>query len=424
MPDNAENLMEAIVERGNLNKAYLQVKRNGGAPGIDGMPVEEALSYLKENGAKIREELFEGSYKPKAVRRATIPKADGGARELGIPTVIDRIIQQAIAQILVPIYEEKFSEHSYGFRPGRSCHQAIHKAKEYISAGNEYVVDIDLEKFFDRVNHDKLMSLIAKDILDKRLLRLIRKYLESGVMIGGLYESTEEGTPQGGPLSPLLSNIMLNELDKELESRGHLFCRYADDCNIYVKSRKAGERVMEGISRFIEKRLKLKVNKEKSAVGSPYERKFLGFGFYKGKDGGVKIRAHKKSISKLKAKVKKITSRSNGKNTQQRIKELTPLLRGWGNYYRIDEMKSTMSDIDGWIRRHLRSCIWKTWKRVRTRFRKLKELGMSECDAIRNANTRKGFWRIAGSKILKFTLTNKYFEDLGFISLCSITAKN
>ena len=424
MPNNTESLMEAILERGNLNKAYLQVKRNGGAPGIDGMYVGAVLGYLKKAGTTMIAELLEGSYEPKPVRRVTIPKPDGGIRQLGIPTVIDRIIQQSIAQILIPIYEKKFSEHSYGFRPGRNCHQAIRKAKEYIAAGNEYVVDIDLEKFFDRVNHDKLMSLIAKEILDKRLLRLIRKYLESGVMIGGLYESTEEGTPQGGPISPLLSNIMLNELDKELEARGHLFCRYADDCNIYVRSKRAGERIMEGISRYIEKRLKLKVNKQKSAVGSPYERKFLGFGFYKGKGGQVKIRAHKKSVAKLKVKIKKITSRSNGKNIHQRIRELTPLLRGWGNHFRIDELKATMSDIDGWIRRHLRSCIWKEWKRVRTRIRKLKELGMSREQAIKSGNTRKGYWCIAGSPILKLTLTNKYFENLGFISLSSITARS
>jgi group II intron reverse transcriptase/maturase len=415
--------MEAILESSNLSKAYRQVKRNGGSPGIDGIRVGDAGLQTLITGEPLRTELLEGSYKPKPVRRVTIPKPDGGTRDLGIPTVTDRIIQQAIAQILIPLYEKKFSDHSYGFRPGRSCHQAIRKAKEYISSGNEYVVDIDLEKFFDRVNHDKLMSLIAKDIADKRLLRLIRKYLQSGVMIGGLFESTEEGTPQGGPLSPLLSNIMLDELDKELEARGHLFCRYADDCNIYVSSKKAGDRVMEGISTFIEKRLKLKVNKQKSAVGSPYERKFLGFGFYKGKDGQVKIRAHKKSIAKLRAKIRKITSRNNGKNTQQRIRELAPLLRGWGNYYRIDEMKSTMSDIDGWTRRRLRCCKWKEWKRIRTRFRKLGELGLSHEQAIRSANTRKGHWRIAGSPILKCTLTNKYFERLGFVSLCGITAK-
>jgi len=422
-PNNRQKLMEEIFDRNNLNTAYLQVKRNNGAPGVDGMEVSEILGYLQERGKSMIEELLTGTYKPKPVRRVTIPKSDGGIRQIGIPTVIDRIIQQAIAQILIPIYEEKFSENSYGFRPGKSCHQAITKAKEYIIAGSEYVVDIDLERFFDTISHDKLMSLIAKEISDKRLLKLIGQYLKSGVMKSGYYEDTDEGTPQGGNLSPLLSNIMLNELDKELEARGHQFCRYADDCNIYVKSKKAGERVMGSISRFIEKRLKLKINKEKSAVGSPYERKFLGFGFYKGKDGQVKIRVHKKSISKFKKKAKEITSRSNGKNIKQRTMKLKPLMRGWGNYYRLDEM-DTMKGIDGWIRRHLRACIWKDWKKVRVRIRNLIKLGIEKNQAIESSNTRLGYWRIARSPTLHSALSNSYFKKLGFVSLCSITARN
>ncbi len=413
------NLMEAILDKDNMNKAYLQVKRNGGAPGIDGLGVDDIADYLKENKTKIIEELLNGSYQPKPVKRVLIPKSDGGERQIGIPTVLDRIIQQSITQILSPIYEKIFSDHSYGFRPKRSCHMAILKAKEYIEEGNEYVVDIDLEKFFDTVNHNKLLNLIGKEIKDKTLLSLINKYLKSGIMIGKDYKETEEGTPQGGNLSPLLSNIMLHELDKELEKRGHKFCRYVDDCNIYVKSEKAGNRVMESISYFIEQRLKLKVNQKKSAVGSPYERKFLGFSFYKGKDKKLKIRVHPKSIKKLKDKVKKLMPRKTERSIIQIIASLNPLLQGWWNYYRIDEFKSTMQDINGWIRRHMRLCIWKSWKGVKSRFNHLINYGIKKENAIRYANTRKGAWRIAGSPILTTSLTNCYFEKLGFKGLRS-----
>lgn len=423
IPDNTANLMERILHKENLNAAYLQVKRNGGAPGMDNLTVKEAMLYLKQHGATIRAALYEGSYKPKPVKRIMIPKPEGGERQLGIPTVVDRIIQQAIAQVLQPIYEEQFSGNSYGFRPGKNCHMAIQKAKEYICTGNEYVVDIDLEKFFDTVNHDKLLNLMTRDIEDKRVLRLIRKYLQAGVLSNGLYSATTEGTPQGSPLSPLLSNIVLNELDKELEKRGHLFCRYADDCNIYVGSIKAAERVMEGITGYIEKRLKLKVNKAKSAIGSPYDRKFLGFGFYKGKDGKVKIRTHKKSVKRLKEKVKKIVSRSNGKSMRQRIEQLKPLLRGWGNYFRIDELPCTMKDIDGWIRRRLRMCYWKEWKLPQTKYRRLVGLGAKEVDAKRWSYSRKGYWAIAGSPILTKTVTNRHLESIGYITLFSFTCK-
>jgi len=423
MPNNTANLMERILHKENLNAAYLQVKRNGGAPGKDNLTVKEAKFYLKEQGATIIAALYEGSYKPKPVKRIMIPKPEGGERQLGIPTVVDRIIQQAIAQVLHPIYEEQFSENSYGFRPGKNCHMAIQKAKEYICTGNEYVVDIDLEKFFDTVNHDKLLSLMMRDIEDKRVLRLIRKYLQAGALSNGLYSATPEGTPQGSPLSPLLSNIVLNELDKELEKRGHLFCRYADDCNIYVGSIKAAERVMEGVTGYIEKRLKLKVNKTKSAIGRPYDRKFLGFGFYKGKDGEVKIRTHKKSVKRLKEKVKKIVSRSNGKSMRQRIEQLKPILRGWGNYFRIDELPGTMKDIDGWIRRRLRMCYWKEWKLPQTKYRRLVGLGAKEIDARRWSYSRKGYWAIAGSPILTTTVTNRHLESIGYTTLFSFTGK-
>ncbi len=416
--NSTNNLLEKILEKENMNKAYLQVKRNNGAPGIDGMKVDEVLSYLKEHKEKLIEELLQGRYCPQPVRRVEIPKPDGGKRLIGIPTVADRIIQQSISQILIPIYENKFSDNSYGFRPNRNCHQAINKAKEYISEGYEYVVDIDLEKFFDTVNHHKLINLIGKEIEDKRVVKLIWKYLKSGIMIGMQLIETEEGTPQGGNLSPLLSNIILNELDKELEKRGHKFCRYADDCNIYVKSIKAGDRVMTGITEYIEKRLKLKVNQKKSGVGSPYERKFLGFNFHKGKDGKVKIRIHPKSIEKLKKKVRKIMPRKNERNIAEIIKELKPILQGWSNYYKITELK-IFEDIDGWIRRRMRQSIWKTWKRIRTRYDKLRKLGIKHIPAIQIANTRLGSWRVVHSPVLHQALPNEYFEKLGFRSLSS-----
>lgn len=416
--NSTKYLLEKILERDNMNKAYLQVKRNNGAPGVDAIEVGEVLSYLKKNGENLIEELMSGKYQPQPVRRVEIPKPDGGKRLIGIPTVVDRIIQQSISQVLIPIYEEKFSDSSYGFRPNRNCHQAINKAKEYISEGYEYVIDIDLERFFDTVNHHKLINLIGKEIEDKRVVKLIWKYLKSGIMIGSQVIDTEEGTPQGGNLSPLLSNIILNELDKELEKRGHKFCRYADDCNIYVKSIKSGNRVMAGITDYIEKRLKLKVNQKKSGVGSPYERKFLGFNFYKGKDGKVKIRIHPKSIEKLKKKVRKIMPRKNERNIAEIIRELKPIIQGWSNYYKIDELKS-LSTIDCWIRRRMRQAIWQTWKRIRTRYDRLRKLGIKHIPAIQIANTRKGSWTIALSPIIHQALPNEYFEKLGFRSLSS-----
>ena len=380
------NLLERIIDRNNLNLAYERVKENKGSHGIDEMKVGELLPYLKQEGNNIRQQLLEGKYRPQAVRRVEIPKPEGGVRLLGIPTVLDRMIQQAIAQVITPIFEKGFSSHSYGFRPGRNAHQAIKQAEVYINEGYKVVVDIDLEKFFDRVNHDKLMYLLAKEIADKRVLKLIRAYLESGVMIGGLVSPTEEGTPQGGPLSPLLSNVTLNELDKELEKRGHRFCRYADDCNIYVRSMKAGERVMTSVDQFIEKRLKLKINKEKSAVDYPERRKFLGFSFYE-KEGRVRIRVHPKSIGRLKEKLRKYTSRSNGSSIEARIERLNQVITGWANYFAIADMRDTCQKIDKWLRRRMRMCIWKQWKKVRTRMSNLVHFGLPKSKAYEFANT-------------------------------------
>jgi RNA-directed DNA polymerase len=409
------NLLELILHNNNLNLAYKHVVKNKGSHGIDGMKVNDLFPHLKENGENIKKALLEESYRPNPVKRVEIPKPDGGIRSLGVPTVLDRTIQQAIAQILTPIFEEEFSNHSYGFRPGRSCHDAIKQAKQFLSQEYEYVVDIDLEKFFDRVNHDILMSIIARKIRDKRVLKLIRKYLESGIMIEGLISPSEEGTPQGGPLSPLLSNIMLNELDKELEKRGHKFCRYADDCNIYVRSLRAGQRVMKSITNFIEKRLKLKVNQNKSAVDCPTKRKFLGFSFSLNKVKGITI--HKKSLEKLKDKIRKITSRSFSISLESRIKKLNQITMGWINYFAIANIKAIVRKLDEWIRRRLRMCIWKQWKKVKTRHKKLVKLKVSNSKAWNLAKSRKGFWRISRSPILSYALTNKYLKKLGLKSL-------
>jgi len=409
-------LLEAIVSRENMTKAYKRVVANKGSHGIDGMGVDELLPYLKENWTNIKQQLLDGKYKPQPVRRVEIPKPDGGIRLLGIPTVLDRLIQQAIAQIINGIYDHKFSNNSYGFRPGRSAKDAVLAAEEYINEGYTWVVDMDLEKFFDRVNHDILMSKLAKRIGDKRLLRLIRRYLESGVMINGIKVSTEEGTPQGGPLSPLLANIMLDELDKELEKRGHKFCRYADDCNIYVKSRSAGNRVMRSIRKFIEKKLKLKVNELKSAVDRPWKRKFLGFSFYNSKDG-IRIRIHEKSIKRFKDKVREVTNRSKGISMETRIHRLNQITTGWVNYFGLADARNRMKSLDEWIRRRLRACIWKQWKKIKTKHDNLVRLGVDNYKAWEFANTRKGYWRTSNSPILNATLTNKYFESIGYKSL-------
>jgi len=415
---NTENLLERIVDKRNFFEAYKKVVANKGSSGVDGMKVDELLPFLKENYETLKAELLEGKYKPQPVKRVEIPKPNGGVRLLGIPTVIDRLIQQAINQVINPIFDKGFSESSYGFRPGRDSHMAIKQAQRYINEGYKQVVDMDLEKFFDNVNHDLLMHLISEKIEDKRVLKLIRKYLNSGIMLKGMVIKSEEGAPQGGPLSPLLSNILLDELDKELERRGHKFCRYADDCNIYVKSRRAGERVLKSISKFLEQNLMLKVNTEKSAVSSPTKRKFLGYSFYYGK-GGIKFRVHDKSYEKLKDKIRKITNRNTSMNFDYRIKKLNEIIVGWVNYFKLADMKKKLTELDQWIRRRLRACIWKTWKKVKTKFINLQRLGIPKGKAWEYANTRKGYWRISNSPILNKTITNQRLVNHGFKSLSS-----
>lgn len=416
MQEVEEDLLEWILSRDNLNLAYKRVKAKKGSHGVDGMTVDELLPFLKRHGETIRQRILAGDYSPQPVRRVEIPKPDGGVRQLGIPTVTDRLIQQAIAQELNKIFDPDFSENSYGFRPNKGAHQAIIAARGYIEQGYRWTVDIDLEKFFDRVNHDKLMSLVARKVKDKRVLKLIRKYLESGIMLNGVKVKSEEGTPQGGPLSPLLANIMLDELDKELEKRGHKSCRYADDCNIYVKSRKAGERVMESITHYIEEVLKLKINRNKSAVDKPSRRKFLGFSFYV-KKGKARNFIHRKPVERFKTRVKEITSRSNGKSMDWRKEELNHLITGWVNYFRIADMKATAKELDQWTRRRIRMCYWKQWKRIGTKHDNLVKLGIDNRKAWEFANTRKGYWRISNSYILSTSLTNEYLQKQGFLSL-------
>lgn len=412
----ANNLLERILDRENMNAAYKRVKSNKGSHGVDGMKVDELLPYLKQHGKSLIASILDGTYRPQAVRRVEIPKPDGGIRLLGIPTVIDRTIQQAVAQVLTPIFEKTFSDNSYGFRPNRDAKQAIKRAKEYMEQGYKWVVDIDLAKYFDTVNHDKLMALVAREVKDKRVLKLIRLFLQSGVMINGVVIETEEGCPQGGPLSPLLSNIMLTELDRELERRGHKFCRYADDNNIYVKSKKAGDRVMRSITDFLENKLKLKVNKDKSAVDRPWRRKFLGFTFYQWY-GKIGIRVHEKSVSKFKAKIKAITARSNALDMERRMIKLRQCIIGWLNYFGIADISNLTKVLDEWTRRRLRMCFWKQWKKIKTKHDNLRKLGVKDGKAWEYANTRKSYWRIANSPILSTTLTNSYFEKAGYTSI-------
>ena len=401
-----------------MRTAYERVVKNKGSHGVDGRRVDELRTYLVHEWLRLKTSLLEGTYEVQPVRRVKIPNPDGGMRMLGIPTVVDRMIQQAIAQELTKLWEPTFSESSYGFRPGRSAHDAVKKARDYINEGYTHVVDIDLEKFFDRVNHDILMGRLAKRIEDARVLQLIRKYLESGAMDDGKWMATEEGTPQGGPLSPLLANILLDDLDKELEKRGHRFCRYADDCNIYVKSQRAGERVMKSICRFIEVRLKLKINAAKSAVARPWERKFLGFSFY-GSKNGIRIRIHPKSISRFKDKIREALNKNRSQSMEERLKRLSLITGGWIRYYGIADAKELTKRIDEWARRRIRACFWKQWKRIGTRHNNLVSLGIDSGKAWEWANTRRKYWRTAGSFILTTTLTNSKLESLGFISLYS-----
>jgi RNA-directed DNA polymerase len=410
-------LMERILSRENLLSALKRVERNKGSHGVDEMPVQNLRQHILEHWESMKMELLEGTYKPQPVRRVEIPKPDGGVRLLGIPTVTDRLIQQAIAQVLTTLYDPTFSEHSYGFRPKRSAHGAIRKAKGYIQEGNRWVIDIDLEKFFDKVNHDRLMGTLSKRIEDKRLLKLIRNYLKSGIMINGIVTSSEEGTPQGGPLSPLLSNIVLDELDKELEERGHNFVRYADDCNIYVKTKKAGNRVMGSVTSFIEGRLKLKVNLNKSAVDRPWKRKFLGFSFTLHKE--PKVRIAKESMKRMKSKIREITSRKKPYPMDYRIKKLNQYLMGWCGYFALADTPSVFRAFDSWIRRRLRMCMWKNWKKPSTKVRKLIGLGAPEDKAYEWGNSRKSYWRISKSPVLHRTLGNSYWSSQGLKSLLS-----
>jgi len=419
MSEQSNNtLFNQVLTRENLNIALKRVMANNGAPGIDNVTCREFREHLIANWQEIKQRLLCGTYQPQPVKRVEIPKPDGGTRSLGIPILVDRLIQQAIAQILTPIYEKKFSDSSYGFRPGRNAHQAVRRAREYIEAGYKWVVDIDLEKFFDRVNHDVLMSLLSKEINDQAVLRLIRKFLESGVMINGVVMATEVGTPQGGPLSPLLSNIMLDVLDNELEKRGHKFCRYADDCNIYVRSERAGKRVIKSVRKFIENRLRLRINHEKSAVANPADRKFLGFTSYTKTDGTIGIKLSVKSRMRLKTKLKEMTARSNGDSITERIKRLNRYLMGWLNYYMPADIKTMLNDTLKWLRRRIRMCLWKSWKNIKCRYDNLRKLGLNDDYARKFANSRKGYWRIAGSHILSRTVTNRYItNDLGLIDI-------
>jgi RNA-directed DNA polymerase len=407
--------MEAVVERENLKTALAQVKRNKGAAGVDGMSVDALPAYLKEHWPTIRAQLLEGTYKPQPVRRVEIPKASGGMRPLGIPTVLDRFIQQAVMQVLQAEWDPTFSEASFGFRPKHSAHQAVERAQAYIASGHAVVVDIDLEKFFDRVNHDILMGLVAKRVADKRLLKLIRGFLTAGVLEGGLVSPTQEGTPQGGPLSPLLSNLMLDVLDKELEKRGHRFVRYADDCNIYVRSRRAGERVMAGIEKFLAKRLKLKINKAKSAVAKPSIRKFLGFSFMSGWE--PRRRVAPQALSRFKARVRELTRRTRGRSLAQTVKELSVYLRGWRGYFGFCQTPSVLRALDEWTRRRLRAIVWKQWKRGRTRFAELRRCGVGRDLAARTAGSPCGPWRISRSPALTIALPIVYLGSLGLPSV-------
>lgn len=413
------NLLEEILELGNMVQAFRRVVRNKGAAGIDGMAVGELQPYMQEHGKALKQRILSGNYVPQPVRRVEIPKPNGGVRLLGIPTVIDRLIQQAMAQKLNELFDGTFSNSSYGFRPGRSAQQAVEQARQYIDSGYRYVVDLDLAKYFDTVNHDMLMHLVSLKVKDKRVLKLIRAYLNAGVMMGGLVSSVEEGVPQGGPLSPLLSNVMLDVFDKELEKRGHRFCRYADDSNIFVRTEKAGQRVMESVVKFLEGKLKLKVNREKSAVAKANERKFLGFSFYFRKDS-ARIRVHPKSYARLKAKIKEITGRSKAMSMEMRIAKLNQSVRGWVNYFRIADMTKPLQKIDEGLRRRLRMCYWKQWKKTGTKYRNLIKLGMSEGKAWEYANTRKGYWRTANSPILSQTLNNQYFKGMGLLTLSMV----
>jgi RNA-directed DNA polymerase len=408
-------LMEAVVERENMKTAWLRVKGNKGAAGVDGMSVDALLPSLREHWPTIKEDLLADRYQPSPVRQVEIPKPGGGMRQLGIPTVLDRLIQQALHQVLQPIFDPGFSDSSYGFRPGRGAQQAVVQAKAYVAAGKRWVLDLDLEKFFYRVNHDILMARLARKIRDKRVLRLIRRYLQAGIMESGLVSPRTEGTPQGGPLSPLLSNILLDDLDKELERRGHSFCRYADDCNTYVGSRRAGERLMASLSRFLTEKLELKVNEAKSAVDRPWRRKFLGYSMTWHKRPRLKIAPA--SLDRFKNKVRERLRGGGGRNVKRQIEELIPLLRGWINYFRLAEVKGMLEELDGWLRRKFRCILWRQWKRSHTRAKNLLKRGLTEERAWRSATNGRGPWWNAGASHMNEAFPKRFFDELGLVSL-------
>src|ERR1700675_1009713 len=410
-PACEEQLMEEVSARGNLVRAWKRVRSNKGGPGVDGTTIDDAKDYLREHWPGIRSQLLSGTYQPQPVKRVEIPKPDGGIRKLGVPCVVDRLIQQALLQVLQERWDPTFSKHSYGFRPGRSAHQAVAQAQRYIAAGYNVVVDLDLEKFFDRVNHDSLMARVAARVTDKRVLKLIRAFLKAGVMEDGLVSPVDEGTPQGGPLSPLLSNLVLDDLDKELTRRGHRFCRYADDANIYVGSERAGQRGMGGVTHFITHRLKLQVNQAKSAVAQPRQRKFLGFSFTSEREPRRRIAP--KAIARFKERIREQTRRTRGISLKQMVTEIATYLRGWLGFYGDCQTPSVLQTLESWLRRRLRSVVWKQWKRGRTRFRELRKRDVSKDLAAKTAGSPHGPWRIANSPALAIALPNAYFAKLG-----------
>ncbi len=411
-------LLEEVLRRENVLAAYQRVVRNGGAPGSDGMTVDDLMAYCRKHWARIREELLGGTYEPQPVRKVEIPKPDGGVRTLGIPTVLDRMIQQALLQVLQPIFDPTFSESSFGYRPGRDAQQAVRSAREKIAAGHRWVVDLDLEKFFDRVNHDVLMARVARRVKDKRVLRLMRRYLRAGLMEGGLVSPRMEGTPQGGPLSPLLSNILLDELDGELQRRGHRFVRYADDCNVYVQSKAAGERVMASLERFLQRKLRLKVNRSKSAVARPWKRKFLGYSVTVHREPKLKVSVE--SIRRLKQKLRLTLRRGRGRNLFSVMEELAPVIRGWAAYYRLSEVRASFEELDAWVRRKLRAIFWRQWKRPRTRVRELVRRGLDVARASVSAYNGRGPWWNAGASHMNQAIPTALLRRMGLLSFSEV----
>ena len=408
-------LMEAVEERNNLFRAYDRVVKNEGAPGVDGLTVSEFKPWLQRHWARVRQDLLTGVYQPEAVRKVEIPKPQGGVRTLGIPTVLDRLIQQGLNQVLQPLFDPEFSVSSYGFRPGRNAHQAVEAARGYVAEGKRWVVDLDLEKFFDRVNHDVLMARVARKVGDDRVLKLVRRYLEAGLMEGGITSMRTEGTPQGGPLSPLLSNILLDDLDRFLEKRGLSFCRYADDCNIYVGSKRAGERVMQAVTAFLEAVLKLKINASKSAVARPWERKFLGYSMTWHKKPKLKIA--QQSRERLAEKIRKTLREARGQSLQRAIERLNPVLRGWVAYFRLTEVKGVLEVLDGWIRHRLRTLLWRQWKRVYARVKHLMRAGIDKQRAWQSATNGRGPWWNGGASHMNAAYPKSWFDRLGLVSL-------